>query len=198
MPTHRMYAQRSAWLLACFLLPIATAYGQQTYTIAPDESQVVYFMKHPAHDWSGVSDKARGFIRLDAEGQPAEVDLHIPVVSFDSHNRNRDSHMAETVESYIFPEVHFHCTHITLNNERSTTWTLDGELTFHGVTQPLHTVATVVRSLDQLTAQGSFETTLSAYDIDLPSMLMVKVRDWLKIEFDLVAQPEGTHSKTLP
>ena len=198
MPIRRMQLRRSIWLLACFLLPTATAFGQQTYTIAPEESQVVYFMEHPAHNWRGVSDKARGFIRLDVEGQPAEVDIHIPVMSFNSDNRNRDSHMAETIESYIFPEVRFHCTHIEVNKDDSTAWMLDGELTFHGVTKPLHAEVKVVRTPDQLISQGEFEITLSGYDIPLPSLLMVKVRDWLKIEFDLVAHSEEVHSKSLP
>lgn len=168
------------------------AVAQQRYVIAPAESEVVYAMHHPMHDWTGVSHRAKGTVQFDAAGQPEAVDVRIPVLSFDSGNENRDSHMAETVESYIFRDVRFHGTDVTVDPDSIGRWLVSGQLDFHGVQHDLQVPVAVTRSDDDLEAVGTFELALTDYDIELPSLLMVKVKDWLKVDFDLMAHASPT------
>lgn len=174
--------------LAGLLVPAAAA--QSRYFIDSDAGELTYAMDHPAHHWTATSHAATGLVGFNAAMKPTEITVKASVMSFDSGNRNRDSHTAEVVESYIFRDVSFHGTEIQVGEPDSTgrtPWEIDGELTFHGVTQPQHVTAFVTRSQDSLVATGSFETTLTAFDIDLPSFLFVKAKDWLKLDFDLHA-----------
>ncbi len=166
------------------------AAAQVRYDVVPSESEVVYAMDHPAHSWTGKSQSATGFVRFDAAMHPVEISISIPVLSFDSGNGNRDSHMAETVESYIYPNVTFHGSDIVQAAAESTGkqhWVVTGDLTFHGVTHPVTADVALLLAEGQLAGDGAFEIKPTDYDIRLPSLLLVKVKDWIRLDFHVVA-----------
>lgn len=175
------------FLLVPFLTP-ASATAQTQYHVQPGETTIIYSMDHPMHSWSGVSHKVSGVVEVGADLQPVHVELRAPVLSFDSDNKNRDSHMAEVVEYYLYPDVTFTSTHITPgapDAEGRQTWDVQGNLTFHGVTKPVESVAHVTVNGTTLEAEGEFEVVLTDYDIELPSLLSIKVKDWMRLAFDV-------------
>lgn len=181
-----------------FVLIAPNVEAQTHYTILTKESYAKYFMKHPMHDWEATSNAVKGSIDLATDLASAKVNITIPVTSFDSHNSNRDSHMAETVESYIYPTVNFTSTKITrlitpgdtanTPEQQKGVWQVEGIINFHGVSKKVVVPVTVKTSEKQLAAEGEFESTLIDFDIKPPSLMMVATKDWLKISFSLIAE----------
>ena len=178
------------------LLALALAVGaaplqaQTTYRVDSAHSAITYDMEHPAHSWSGTSHAVSGSVTTDAGGAIIGADLTAPVVSFDSGNRNRDSHMAEVVEFYAYPNVTFHLTRLVPHQATTTNATnamAEGTLTFHGVPRPVQVPVRVDRTGSGLHVTGQFELTLTEFDLERPSLMMVKVRDWMRIHLDVTA-----------
>lgn len=187
-----------------FVFIAPTVEAQTHYAILTKESSVQYFMKHPMHDWEARSNAVKGSIDLVTDLASAKVNLTIPVTSFDSHNGNRDSHVAETVESYIYPAVTFMSTKITRLSaaddsantigEHKSIWQVEGLLNFHGVNKKIVVPVTLTQSGKHLAAEGEFECKLTDFDLKPPSLMMVATKDWLKISFSLIAETSKSAS----
>jgi polyisoprenoid-binding protein YceI len=98
----------------------------------------------------------------------------------------------EVLEIDRFPEIVYECSHVSANRTgEGRFWvTLNGELSLHGVTRPQPVSASVARTDDLLRANGSCSLKQTDYDIKLVSALGggVKVKDELKLSFDIVAK----------
>lgn len=184
----RLTSRLAGPLMILFFLA-GTASAQTVYKVAPKASTVTYHMDHPMHSWDGVSHSATGAVSLADDGKPVSVQITIPVQSFDSGNGSRDSHMAETTESYIYKNVTFKSTSITPGATSGGTqvWNVTGTLTFHGVTKPVSAVTRVTMEGGKLHAIGDFDLTLTEFGIKLPKLMMVPVKDHLGMKFDVVA-----------
>lgn len=106
--------------------------------------------------------------------------------------------MAEVVESYISKNVTFKSTDVELdsvqteNDSTRFVWMVKGDLTFHGVTHSIVTPVHVAAASNHLHATGEFIIKPSEYDIKLPSLLMVKIKDYLKMDFDVKAVDQAS------
>lgn len=186
----------SGFLLFALITPNIGA--QTHYTILTKESSAKYFMKHPMHDWEATSNAVKGSIDLVTDLSSAKVNITIPVISFDSHNGNRDSHVAETVESYIYPAATFTSTKITrlsaagdsanTPGPHKSMWQVEGLIGFHGVSKKVDVPVTLTQLGKHLAAEGEFECKLTDFDLKPPSLMMVATKDWLKISFSLIAE----------
>jgi polyisoprenoid-binding protein YceI len=176
-------------LLLAGLLALAApaAAPPSTFRIDPAHSTIVYAMEHPAHSWTGTSRRVSGALQVDDAGRVTGGDVAAPVASFDSGNRSRDSHMVEATEAYLYRDVRFHLTGVTPTAEAE--GVAEGALTFHGVTRPLRVPVRIERAADGLHVRGHFEATLTEFGVERPSLLMVRVRDWIGVTFDLTARP---------
>ena len=64
---------------------------------------------------------------------------------------------------------------------------LKGELTFHGVTNPIEVPVTLERvDAQHVSAESTFSISLEAYKVERPELLMVKVDDKMDIEMKLM------------
>ena len=101
----------------------------------------------------------------------------------------------EVLETDRYPEILYECSSVsaTGSNDGRYWATLNGELTLHGITQPLPISARVVVNGDSLRATGEFSVRQSDYDIALVSVAAgaVRIKDELKISFDIVARKQG-------
>lgn len=174
------------------LVVLATAPRAQTmYRIDPAHSAIVYSMSHPAHDWTGTSHSVTGTLAVAGR---AVTGGHVqaPVQSFDSGNRSRDSHMAEATESYIYRDVVFDARSVTMLPAAQQTAdrnaTVQGTLTFHHVTRPVTVPVRIDVTGTQAHLTGSFEVTLTDFQIERPSLLGIKSRDWIGLHLDLAAR----------
>ena len=115
--------------------------------------------------------------------------VRVPVASFDSGDANRDSNMREVLESSRFPFVVLKGTTslvMPAGAGAAIPTKLEGELEFHGVKQRVEVPATLEFAADgSACVRGHVELSLDAYRIERPSLLMIKLDDLCKIDFDL-------------
>lgn len=182
------------WVILAFATgAVVQVHAQTQYTLSGKESEITYAMEHPMHSWTGTSKEAKGQISVDSDWKTGQIKIAIPVLSFDSKNGNRDSNMGEAVESYLYSEVVFQSTQVQLDSvatEAGQTRFVGravGNLTFHNETRPITCRISGKVVGDKLASQGAFETTLTEFDISLPSLLTMKVKNQLKLTFTIVA-----------
>lgn len=174
----------------------APGQAQTRYTFGDSSSTFTYAMEHPMHSWTATSHQASGEVEIGPDFGTAQIAVSIPVISFDSGNSNRDSHMAEAVESYIYGEVSFKGKVVSVDSLQTTPagqttgiWGVSGELNFHGVAKALACPVRFAVGPDQATATGSFAVKITDFDIELPALLGVKTKDQIQLDFAVTAKP---------
>jgi polyisoprenoid-binding protein YceI len=146
-------------------------------------SKVIYSMKHPMHEWEGVSKDVNAVIVYNKSAKTIDqVVVSLKVDSFDSGNSNRDSHALEVLEGLKFPKVTFVSTKIKPNGNALS---IDGNLTFHGVTKPITISVNRNETANKMTFDGKFDVVLSDYKVDRPSLFGVKTEDFINLKFNL-------------
>lgn len=156
------------------------AHAQQLRVDAQN-SYISYEASHPVHDWSGTSNEVQGVMVLEND-IPKRIAVLTPVSAFDSKNSNRDGHAVEVLEALLFPKVSFYSDDIKSDGDRLI---LVGALKFHGISLPLTTNVDWKKQKDVWILEGAFDVQPSAFDINLPSFMLVKMRDNLSIRFRL-------------
>jgi polyisoprenoid-binding protein YceI len=175
-------------VLLVLLLTLVRA--QVTVTLDP-ESFVEYEASDVNATWTGQASVSRLEFSLNPE-RLSSSSLTIVVNSgdFNSGNIFRDTNARRTVfESSTYPEIVFVSKQIradvdTLADGESREVTLAGDLTMHGVTQELETVATVSLMGNTVTATGSFEVNYTDFGMRQPTLFAVIVSPTVIIRFN--------------
>lgn len=172
--------------LVLLLLPMSlVAQQQDAIKVFADKgvSIITYAMKHPMHEWEGVSKDVNAVIVYNKVTKAVEqVVVSLKVDSFDSGNSNRDSHALEVLEGLKFPKVTFVSTKIKPNGNMLT---IDGNLTFHGVVKPITFIVRREDGASKINFEGKFDVLLSDYKVDRPSLFGVKTDDIVNLKFNL-------------
>ncbi|WP_266368884.1 YceI family protein [Tellurirhabdus rosea] len=148
-------------------------------------STISYAMRHPMHEWEGISRDVVCAIVYDDEAKKIEnVAAVVKVSTFDSQNTNRDSHALEVLDALKYPNVTFSSQDIKpgANN----TLAIRGNLTFHNVTRPVTLQAVRKDGNGRFTIEGQFDLKLSDYKIERPTLMMVPTEDEVKMKFTFV------------
>ncbi|NOK33279.1 YceI family protein [Corallococcus exercitus] len=190
-----MIARRLVLSAALLLALPAAAQNAKMYSVKKDASSLTYKLIHKMHTVSGKAPPSEGKAVLKPDGT-LQVAVRAQVKDFDSQNSNRDTHMLEVTEASKFPLVEVKAVGTGVKTPAtfpaSVPVTLKGKLTFHGVTKDVEIPMTVkFDSATQVTADGSFKISLEGFNIERPTLLLVKVEDELVLEPHLVFA-EGT------
>lgn len=166
------------------------------WRVKSEGSSLTYKLKHKLHEVVGRAAPSEGRARLLPDGT-LQVAVRANVADFDSGNANRDAHMKEVTEAHKFPAVEFKgvATGVKVPETfpAQVPVTLKGQVTFHGVKQPVEVPMTVTfTSAKEARAEGTFQLSLEAHKVERPSLLMVKVDDKLVLEPKLLLVGEGT------
>ncbi|AKI98549.1 polyisoprenoid-binding protein YceI [Archangium gephyra] len=156
------------------------------YSVKSADSSLTYRLKHKLHVVEGTARPTEGKARLMPDGT-LQVAVRANVADFDSGNSNRDAHMKEATEEPKYPTIEFKGTasgvKVPTAFPAEQTVALKGQITFHGVKQPVEVPLKVVfTSAKDVTATGTFQISLEAFKVERPSLLMVKVDDALDLE----------------
>jgi polyisoprenoid-binding protein YceI len=173
-------------------LLLAAAPAGRTFTVDPAASTVTFHIVHKLHRVEGRTAALEGKAVLEPDGKLLAM-VRAPVSSFDSGDRNRDTHMLETVEASKFPFVVVKAmgkidAGVVPASDKPVTFpvTLSAELDFHGVKEPISVPLTVeLRPDGTARAKASFEFSLEHHRIERPSLLFVKIDDACRIDVDL-------------
>jgi len=85
-------------------------------------------------------------------------------------------------EAIDYPNILFNSNKI---NIKADSIFIEGDLTFHGVTKQIKTVATMFTS-ENPEVKGSFSINLSDYNVERPALLFVKIRDEIRIDYSFI------------
>lgn len=166
------------------LLLIQTAHSQ-TRSIKAEEisSTLSYTMKNPLHSWTGVCDEFTCVIDYNStKKQIQTVIAEAVIVSFDSNIGLRNKNAFKAIESKKYPSVKVIASSISTNGN---ILSVKGNLTFHGVTNPVEFEASQRLINDQLSIKGKFSIKLTDYDLQPPSLLGIKAEDNIDINFSV-------------
>jgi polyisoprenoid-binding protein YceI len=193
--------KRSSLAVLASLLVSTSAFAQEAanvarlYSVRSTDSALLYRLKHKLHEVEGKAKPTEGKARLLPDGT-LQVAVRANVAEFDSGNQNRDAHMKEATEAAKFPTIEFKGAAsglkipTTFPSEQAVV--LKGQLTFHGVKQPVEVPMKVVFTSDSdVTAEGRFQISLESYKVERPSLMMVKVEDALDLETKFQLKQEG-------
>jgi polyisoprenoid-binding protein YceI len=92
----------------------------------------------------------------------------------------------EVLESLKYPKVQFVSTSISQQNE---VLTVNGNLTFHGITKLVQFKATSKKKDKGLVVEGEIPVSLEEFEVERPSFMLVKTEDLIKINFHLEFLP---------
>jgi polyisoprenoid-binding protein YceI len=184
---------------ALVLLGLATIPFAQDgpYQSLNGPSTLTYTLVHPMHVIQGVSHGVTCKVSINNDTAKSEIACSAPLLSFESGNDSRDSHMLEVVEALRYPEVQFsghptgHAPGSSKdigNTGHGDAWLVTGTLKFHGYTHPV--VFTVAPSFSEgrVRMVGAFPISLTEFHIKRPSLLFVPVEDTVRIAIDVTAK----------
>jgi len=160
-----------------YLLLFVSFLSSQTYEIKG--AQIKYYGKHFLHDWIGISNDLNGNVFIDSDNSKYQVEINVPLISFNSNNSNRDSNMLIHTEALTYPNVRFISTNIIVNQNSAM---VEGNLLFHGVTKKIKSTA-VIDIANGFAAKGSFNINLKDYNVDPPTLMFITINDIIKIEY---------------
>ena len=150
------------------------------------EGTVSYYGSHPLHDWKGVSTSISGEILFEPGDNNYSCVIEIPVESFKSNNGNRDSNMLIYANALEFPKILFKSSNIQIESDSAK---ITGILKFSGKEKKIITNA-AIKIDDGIEVSGDFSINLSEFDIERPSLMFVKIKDSMKIEYNMKAENE--------
>jgi polyisoprenoid-binding protein YceI len=109
------------------------------------------------------------------------------IKGFRFNNALMEEHFNENyVESNMYPKATFKGNIIGNNLQESITgdYTIDGDLTFHGVTRSIKNIPLKITfNNNNITVEGAFSIKASDYEIKIPKIVKNKVSDSVKINF---------------
>ncbi len=188
MTPHGVVTRLVAFSALVLLLAAGAKAGSPgTRSAVKSESSLTYQLTHPLHEVTGVSKDVQCTIEYDdATKVIRSTAFSADVMSFDSGNSNRDSHAMEVLDALSYPTVSFKSTSIeTAGNALH----VHGDLTFHGRTKPVDLEATTETSANRFTVRGTAAVSLTAFEIERPSLLLIPVKDTLRISFTMAFPP---------
>lgn len=175
----------SRLLVSLLLMSITIADAQvKTFTGQHDGSVMTYRLVHPLHKIEATSKAVDYSVDIDpARKEIVRVAGVVDVTTFDSGNSNRDSHAMEVIDALSYPDARFVSTGIVQHGDSVT---VNGKLTFHGITKEVQAKARTQWSENRLEVVGGFDVTLTAFSIERPSLLLIPVEDLLAFSFTVI------------
>jgi polyisoprenoid-binding protein YceI len=170
------------------LLLVVSVFAQNKIKVnsVKEESSIVYSMKHPLHEWTGESKEINSILLMDdAKTTIYQVAVSAKLSTFDSKNANRDSHMMEVTEALKYPNVTYVSSSVTIDGSD---FTSSGNLTFHGVSQPVAVKGKLTKEGNKLIFSGDFSLKMTQFKIDPPSLMGISTNDDFKLEFKVTYQ----------
>ncbi|RPI05352.1 MAG: YceI family protein [Ignavibacteriae bacterium] len=140
-------------------------------------SSITYRLSHLLHTVEAVSKEFTCRLEIDpANKEIQSVTAQVDVTTFDSGNSNRDSHAMEVVDAMTYPYASFISKSIS---QQGDSITVTGQLTFHGVKKDVVMKGVTKWFPKIIDIDGEFAISLTAFQIERPSLLMVPVSDEL-------------------
>ena len=185
-----------------FVVGVAVSVGLSTsawaagYAVAPG-SKIVYTVVHPMHEVRGVNQKVAGKVDYDP-AKPLEFAglvgkfVQAEWKDFDSGNKNRDANTLSVVNASRFPQITFVIEGIDDAEQTGTQvkGTLRGRIYVNGVKQAVSGPVTLdLADPKAIKAASALATKMTAFNLERPSLMMIRAEDDVKIDIALIFAP---------
>src|SRR5262249_39827210 len=154
------------WMVSWLMLLAGTAsHAAERYAITPQQSQVQFKAYSVFAKPLGAFHVFSGEILAEAQQPSAsQVRLVIEARSIDTGNAERDEHLRSKDFLFVdkYPTLTFVSTAIT---GAGATYTVEGDLTMHGVTQRLSVPVTVEQRQNDIVVRGNVSLSRKAFGI---------------------------------
>ena len=142
-------------------------------------SYIKYTGNHPLHSWEGISNDIN--FKLDCDNDDCTISISTPLEKFDSGNDSRDSNMLYYTESLIYPVVSFKSDSFRFDEQFDKSISLKGFLNFHGIEKEIPLKITLSNENNEFWGTCNFNFELSTFNVDRPSLLMIKISDAIEV-----------------
>jgi len=183
-------------LLACELPPKPESGHHLVYILDPHESTIRFDADARLHTFTGVVGQLSGRVRLLSASLASKAAgcVEIEAGSLTTGIAMRDNKMGRShLHTDRFPTILFTLSGVDLVESKGDghyTATLRGTLTLHGVTAPLVIPTKAALTEQRLVVEGAVPLRLSAFQIPIPSLLFIPMKDEVVVSFKVVAVPE--------
>lgn len=170
---------KNNFILFLIALPLFCV-GQTKWQIDTKQSSISYQAQHFLHSWAGENNQIKG-LAVQQNAAFTQMALLIPVKGFNSQNNNRDANALEVLDVLNYPNIEFTAMNII---ETEGQMNIEGTLLFHGIKIEKSIIATAIYTDNkELELKGSFDLNLLDFDIKLPSFMLKKMNETVKIEY---------------
>lgn len=183
-------------LLACELLPTPESDRQPVYVLDPTESTTRFDADARLHTFTGVAGRLSGRVRLPSASRASEAAacVEVETESITTGIAMRDRMMRRNhLHTDRFPTILFTLSGVDSVEPRGDdryTATLRGTLALHGVTATLPVPVKASFTQQRLVVEGSFPLRLSTFQIPIPALLFIPMKDEVMVHFKVVATRE--------
>ena len=153
--------------------------------------KITFFSDAPLEDIKAVNNSATSV--LDAETGRLEFSVLIKGFQFEKAKMQQDFN-ENYMESSKYPKSTFRGNiqnwgEVDLGKDGTYELQVSGDLTIHGVTQPLETDAKLTVDGEQLSAHTSFMVKVADFDIEIPSVVSKKIAETVEVTVDVDYKP---------
>lgn len=182
----RTLLRAASGLLVLMLTAAASVSGQ---AFKDDGGRVEFVSNVPLHSFTGVSDQLVG--RIDLDGNT--VDFYVDLNTLDTGNGKRDKDMRKTLDTSKYPFAEFFGAFATQPDPQKAgpqDVEVRGRFTIHGVSKTISVPGKVTFGPQGMRVQAAWILRLDDYNIEPPSLLIIKVDEEQEISLDILLKPE--------
>jgi polyisoprenoid-binding protein YceI len=163
-----------------------------TYRIVSDASEVAIHARSTLHAIDGTATDVGGTVDLGT-GADGSLRLHggrieVPVGSLRSGNPLEDAELQRRIDARRFPTIVGEVRSATAIDGEAGAFRVEGDVTFHGVTNPITGELRVARDGDRVRIEGERVFDVRQFDIKPPRILMLRVEPDVRVTISLVAE----------
>ena len=156
------------------------SYSQETLILNDKASKITYNARHTLSNWQGTNSNIKGVLVYE-EGI-SKIAIAAKIQDFNSGNSDRDMLLLDFLNPFRFPFVKFYSDDI---KKSGNTILFNGIIEFHGQKKSILVYSTIEDEDDSTIISGKFRLIPSEFLIELPSFMLIKMEDFLNIQFEL-------------
>lgn len=172
------------FFLALALIVGTTAQAQKYFT---REGKVSFFSATPVENIEAHNSKATSIV----DAATGKMEFAILIKAFQFEKALMQEHFNENyMESSTYPKATFkgqvdNWSSVDLGKEGTYPVKVSGDMTIHGVTQPVKAEGSFTVKDGKVSADSSFELTVADYDIEVPSVVRDNIAKTVRVDVAL-------------
>ncbi len=178
-------------LVIIFLVVMATDALAQSILMTRT-GQISFYSKTPMENIDAVNNEVTSMLNT----QTAEVAYAVLIKSFRFEKALMEEHFNENyMESTKFPKATFsgkivNPGEINFSKNGKYAAKVEGEMTIHGVKQPLTSSGIIEVAGDKVTVASTFTLKLADFEIKIPSLVADKISETIEVKVNCLYEPK--------